>query len=225
MIFIIRGHIRGSFNDDNLYNLLVRLSKLFELQIYIHTWSIQSSSLSWRWVEQNDQLVTEDRVRCYFRELSPLIKHILIDNEHDIEPIGSLEGGVAGSIAPLKGWKYYWAGKHRIAKYLYENLPPDASPVVSMRFDILNCGFHYDCLQITEFLTHYQDERFFKMNRFINNGIGLGCDNIYLGSVKTMYELTKQFYLKMDQISDANRHMRNQELIVPIINQLLILLD
>ena len=94
MIFIIRGHIRGSFNDDNLYNLLVRLSKFFDLQIYIHTWSVQSSNVSWRWVEQNNQLVTEDRIHGYFRELSPCIKHIIIEDERNVELIGSLEGVV-----------------------------------------------------------------------------------------------------------------------------------
>ena len=225
MIFIIRGHIRGSFNDDNLYNLLVRLSKFFDLQIYIHTWSVQSSNVSWRWVEQNNQLVTEDRVHGYFRELSPCIKHIIIEDERNVELIGSLEGVVGGSLAPLRGWKYYWAGKYKILKYLFENLPPDTTPVVSVRFDILNCGFNLDCQQITEFLAHYKDEKFSKMNRLINNGTGLGCDNLYMGSLNTMYELTKQFHFKMDEISQANRHMRNQELIVPIINQLLILLD
>jgi hypothetical protein len=149
----------------------------------------------------------------------------MIDNEKDVELIGNLEGGVGGTLAPLKGWKYYWAGKYRLSKYLYDNLSPETSPVVSMRFDILNCGFNFDCGQITEFLAHYKDEKFVKMNRFVNNGAGLGCDNLYLGSVKTMYDLTKQFYYKLDEISQANRHMRNQELIVPIINQLLILLD
>jgi hypothetical protein len=222
MILILRGHVRDSFDDDNLYNLILQLVEIYPIEIYIHTWNIQSSNVSWRRVEQNNQQVTEERIHTYFRDLSPYIKHIIIDDDRKVQLIGNTEGNVAGSRAPLKGWKYYWYGKYKIAKYLYDKYNPETKPVVSMRFDIFNNSVGFDTNRILEFIDQHKDDNF-KMNSFITEGGYIGCDNLYIGSVKTIYLLTKQFELNMDKICEANLHLHNQELLAPLINQLLLI--
>ena len=221
MILIVRGHVRDSFDDDNLYNLILKLVCRYPIEIYIHTWDVQASHLSWRHVEPNNNPVTEERIITYFRSLSQLIKHIIIEDERDVQLIGNTEGCVAGSNAPLKGWKYYWHGKHKIAEFLYDNFDPETKPVVSMRFDIFNNSVGFDSSQILNFIDKHKDDNF-KMNSFITEGGYIGCDNLYIGSVKTNYLLTKQFAQNMDKICEANRHIRNQELLAPIINQLIL---
>jgi hypothetical protein len=221
MILILRGHIRESFDNDDLYNLISELAQTYPIEIYIHTWNIQSSNVSWRHIEQNNNQVTYDRIFTYFRDLKPLIKNIIKDDESKVKLIGKTEGCVAGSYAPLKGWKYYWHGKYRIAAYLYDHFDPETKPVVSMRFDILTSSVAFDSNRILEFIAHHKDDNF-KMNSFITEGEYIGCDNLYIGSVKTNYLLTKQFEQNMDKICEANRHISNQELLAPIINQLLL---
>ena len=103
MILILRGHTRASFDEDNLYNITAQLARKYPIEIYIHTWDVQASKLSWRQVEQNNKPVTEESIRAYFRDLSPLIKHIIIDDDSQVELIGKTEGGVCLSCAPLEG--------------------------------------------------------------------------------------------------------------------------
>ena len=106
--------------------------------------------------------------------------------------------------------------------YLYYNLDPELKPVVSMRFDVFTNTNGCSENQILNFIAKYKDHDF-KANIFVTEGFYIGCDNLYMGSIRTMYRLTKQFHYKMDQILEANNHIGNQELLAPIINQLLVL--
>ena len=108
-----------------------------------------------------------------------------------------------------------------MAEYLYDKYNPETKPVISMRFDIFNNSVGFDANRILEFIAQHKDDNF-KMNLFITEGGYIGCDNLYIGSVKTNYLLTKQFVQNMDKICEANRHIHNQELLAPIINQLII---
>ena len=221
MILILRGHVRDSFDDDDLYNLVLQLALTYPIEIHIHTWNIQASNVSWRQIKQNDNPITEERTLTYFRELSPLIKHIIIEDDRNVQLTGETEGYVAGSRAPLKGWKYYWHGKYKIAEYLYDKFDPETKPVISMRFDISTNSVGFDSNRVLEFIAQHKHDNF-RMNSFITEGKYIGCDNLYIGSVTTNYLLTKQFVQNMDKICEANRHIRNQEILAPIINQLII---
>jgi len=196
------------------------LNQTYPIEFYIHTWNVQSSSTSWRHVEQNNEPVTEERIHNYFRDLSKFIKHIIIDDDSKVELIGKTDGLIARSLAPLKGWKYYWYGKYKICEFLFNNIDPNVKPVVSMRFDVFGNSVGFSSDQILNFIAKYKDHNF-KTNAFVTEGSYIGCDNLYMGSISTMYHLTKQFHYDMDRILDANQHIGNQELLAPIINQLI----
>ena len=77
MILLLRGHIRDSFNNNDLYNLLADISDIVdELEIYIQTWNVLQSNMSWREIEQDDTIVDEYLIRNYFRRLN--IKNIIM---------------------------------------------------------------------------------------------------------------------------------------------------
>ena len=54
MIILLRGHIRSSFNDNRLYLFIKRLLQTYNLEIYIHTWDILQSNISWRPIEKKE---------------------------------------------------------------------------------------------------------------------------------------------------------------------------
>ena len=81
IIIILRGHIRNSFDDDKLYNLIKKISLNYKIFIFIHTWNIQQSSISWRKVDQINNIITPDTINNYFKDLVPLIKNIIIDDD------------------------------------------------------------------------------------------------------------------------------------------------
>ena len=74
MIIFIRGHIRNSFNDKGLYNLIKSIIKFHktDIKIYIHTWNIYSSNLSWRKIEKNKRNVNPSIIKHYFQDLRDL---------------------------------------------------------------------------------------------------------------------------------------------------------
>ena len=47
---MIRGHVRDSFQNDQLDKFLLLLSKEFDISIHIHTWNISEArkGSSWR---------------------------------------------------------------------------------------------------------------------------------------------------------------------------------
>lgn len=59
MILILRGHIRDSFNNTNLYDLVKDIVNIEpNIKIYIHTWNIFANSLSWRPYKANEREIT-----------------------------------------------------------------------------------------------------------------------------------------------------------------------
>ena len=235
MILVLRGHIRDSLEEDNLYNITAQLARKYPLDIYIHTWNIQSTSRSWRVVPQNNTPVTEERIMKYFKDLSVHIRHIIIDDDAQVELIGKVDGGTGKSCCPLRGWKYYWYGKHRIAEYLYSQSSLRSKPMISMRFDIFANLLNFDGDQVLDFFKQVQDTAYLhfehnteiKKNIFPRDGWAkfvIGCDNIYGGTVETNYLLTNCFANKLDQLLEINPETENQEYLAVMVNNVLGLL-
>ena len=70
MILLIRGHIRLSFSNYNLLNLVKKIySEDKDLVIYISTFNIIQNSTSWRKMNTINTAVTEEMIKNYFKEL------------------------------------------------------------------------------------------------------------------------------------------------------------
>ena len=79
MILYLRGHVRNSFNNNNLYYLLKYINRVMpNIKIYIQTWNIIQSNISWREMNEIDYTVTNELIFNYFRDLSKNIKEIII---------------------------------------------------------------------------------------------------------------------------------------------------
>jgi hypothetical protein len=143
-IFIIRGHIRESFQNKKLLDFLLKVERLYDIDIYIHTWNVFSNGISWRDIPQNVNTVTTEQIYTYFTNvLKNKIKHIIIDDDSKIELIGSTDGKVCG--APKKGWKNMWYGQYKIIQYINDNMNKyNNELIVNMRFDLFGNYFTGD---------------------------------------------------------------------------------
>jgi hypothetical protein len=210
IILMLRGHIRNSFDNNNLYNLIKCLSDNYKLVIYIHTWKIQQNNISWRKMENIDKLITQDIIFEYFNDLKYLIKHIIIDDDNDITLIGNLKGRISG--IPTIGWKRYWYGKYKIIDYINSN--ENDKNIINMRFDVLKNSNNFTAQSITNFI----DNNIYKNitnNIFLNNDTACcGCDNIYIGNINTMFYLIKHFYYNLDEILIKYPYIINPEKLV-----------
>ena len=219
MILIIRGHIRNSFETKKLYDLVKNIYILFpDLQIFIHTWSIFASNVSWRQIIQNEQNVSDEIIYTYFDDLKHLIKKTIIDDDTNIQLIGNLDGNIMKTRMPTIGWKKYWYGKHKIIDYLYNLDINQHEMIVNLRFDIMENSNSFDENNIINFI-QTNSTLIFTKNMLISDGVG--CDNVYIGNIKTMYTLIKHFFYELDDIITVSENTIHQELLVYRMNNFL----
>jgi hypothetical protein len=222
MILIIRGHIRNSFDNKNLYHLIrVIYEKYSDVKIYIHTWRIFSNNISWRHINTNENIVNERIIHDYFGDLSHLIKHIIIDDDKKITLIGKTDGLISGTKMPTIGWKNYWYGKYNIINYIYNNRIDENEMIVNFRFDINTNSYGIDNERILNFIRENHKSVFTK-NVFLKDVI-CGVDNIYIGNLNTMYKLTRKFYYELDDILIRYPDIFHQEQLVCIVNRELLI--
>ena len=219
MIIVIRGHVRNSFETNQLYNFIEELHNIYpDLKIFIHTWNIFANNISWRNIDVNSAQVNEERINNYFGKLSNCIKHIIIDNDKDIKLIGNLVGTINNGPMPIIGWKNYWYGKYKIIDYIYNEEKYDEETVVNLRFDLFSNSNNFDKNLIIDFIKKNNEINFTK-NQFLFDYEANGIDNIYIGNINTMYKLTNKFFYELDDILCKNNNTRNQERLVYRINE------
>ena len=201
MIILIRGHIRNSFNDTKLYEFIQKLSKTNELKIYIHTWNIMQTNVSWRQMHNINIIITEEMIKKYFKNLQKYIVKIIIDNEKLNKLVGSIKGNVSNSKMPKIGWKNMWYGKKRIIDEIGKREPLDEI-IVNTRFDVFSNSNSFNMMSLLYFIN--KNKTIFKKNIFVSEKEMLGIDNIYIGNFNTMFNLIYHFHYNLDFIAMTN---------------------
>jgi len=224
MIVLLRGHIRDSFSDNRLYDFINNVIKRSKnIEIYIHTWNIIQSNISWRSIPKKNIKVTEDMIKKYFKNNSSFIKKIIIDDDNTIELNGNTNGYIAGSDCPIIGWKNYWYGQHKIIDFINSNKELDKekkSFILNMRLDVFNNPHGFDENNIISFIKQYYNEPLTE-NKFMYEKFFLGCDNCFIGNVETMYKLTQYFHFNLDDILKKYKIIGHQEGLVMIENSVM----
>jgi len=223
---MIRGHIRTSFDTPYLYNTIKYLSLNNAIEVYIHTWDIIQSKISWRNLEENKTIVNEEFIRHYFKDLSPFIKKIIIENDKMIVLNGYKEGYIVN--APLIGWKNMWYGQNQLIKYIKNNVTDSNQLVINMRFDLFDNSIVFDFMNVLKFINnviHYKKltNATLAKNIFIKNHPRcFGIDNIFIGNINTMYTLISHFHHNLDHIINIyffNNKLKCHEVLVFLENK------
>jgi hypothetical protein len=209
---MLRGHIRNSFADNHLYNLIKQLSLNNDIKIYIHTWSIIQSNVSWRKMDKIDVNVNENLIKSYFKDLAVYIKEILIESDENISYEGSTNGYISLTHCPKIGWKNMWHGKKKIIDMIGNDIINIDEPIVNIRFDIFtnSVSINYDF--VLNFIQNNKNRKSDKIILMSDKEI-TGIDNLYIGDFNTMFNFIYNFHYNLDNI--LQRHIvRNQEFIV-----------
>lgn len=208
MILMIRGHIRNGFENDNFYNLIKNISNTFDTKIYVHTWNIFQNSLSWRHLVHDPNQVNKKVLQDYFRDLNPLIKNIIIDDDTKINHPGTTEGVIGRTRCPVLGYKNMFYGMLKLSKNVFDNEPKEEI-VVQTRFDVLTNSFGIHTDRILEFLKNPPNNN--DRIKFISEVPFNGIDNIYMSTVENMYRFLQRMYFNLDGINEKHRETRHQE--------------
>jgi len=231
---MIRGHIRSSFETPYLYNTIKYLSLNNDLEIYIHTWDIFQSKISWRNLEEKNTKVTVEIINNYFKDLTPLIKKIIIENDKHIVLHGYREGFIVN--APLIGWKNMWYGQYKLIEYIKQNVPlvkqnvnkQDDQLLINMRFDLFDNSIVFDFMTVLKFINnviYYKNltNQTLSKNIFIKNHPRcFEIDNIYIGNINTINTLISHFHYNLDHIINIyffNKKIKCHEVLVFLENK------
>lgn len=227
MILFIRGHVRNAFDNENLYLLLQMLVSMYDndVKVYIHTMNITQNNLSWRDIPEILDAVTETKIQEYFKELSIFIKYIKISKPEDIELIGNTNYTLTSHpISKLRtleqnknaliGWKNMWWVINTMLHEMYDTYHIRTNEIIiNTRFDLFNnsnfCNLYsiFDLLERNHFPRTYLKHN----NTFITNNVCTGIDNIYIGNIYTMLELSFIFHNRLEDIVNKYSHMIHQE--------------
>lgn len=187
MIVILRGHIRNTFTNNQLYILLKIIQKIVPIKLYIHTWNVQQSNVSWRNIESDNTAITKELICGYFKDIP--IKHIIIDDDKKIELVGNVMGNIIGTAMPTIGWKKYWYGQHQIINFLKLSNCCGDELILNIRFDILNNSCSFTKNDIVQFVIDNSNKKIsnnYLINCSVQNGPKPGCDNAIIGNIDTI---------------------------------------
>jgi hypothetical protein len=204
LIIILRGHIRNSFDNDNLYKLILNISNKYNIRIYIHTWNKTANNLSWKDYPENNNIIDENIIINYFKDLSKFIVSLTIDDDEKIIINGKKDGKLFSGTMNIAGWKNMWYGMKRIMDIVYNN-EKDDKLILNIRFDILiNSQKIHDSV-FFEWLDNTFNETNDKLikNKFIKKIDLLGVDNQIFGDKHTMKVLIDHFN-DLDKINELD---------------------
>jgi hypothetical protein len=201
---IIRGHIRNSFDNHNLYSLIRNARRISNIKIYIHTWNIVQNGLSWRHIEPVYREVKEDLILNYFGKNDPFfdmtdaIDEIIIDDDRKIVLHGKIGGTIGRTNCPVKGYKNMFYGMMRVAEHVYNNVGKDEK-VIQTRFDILSNSFGFKFEDALEFFK--RDVPCGRRVEFWGEKYFNGIDNMCVASAENMYLFIKHLYYNLDELN------------------------
>jgi hypothetical protein len=219
MILFLRGHVRSSFENNILYCLLKKIKLLIpDIKIYIQTWNVIQSNVSWRKMNLIDRSVTNEMIYDYFRDLKSDIKNIVILDDTKIDLIGDLSGNICCTKSPKRGWKNMWYGIYEGLRNINENENKNET-VINTRFDILTNSVELNDVFVLNFIK--KNMNFIKKNIncyenrliIISQTACIGIDNLFIGNCMNMYEFVKYFYFNLDEIFEKYPLVFNQEFI------------
>ena len=137
MNLIIRGHIRNSFESSDFRGLVRSIvDKVPSIKVYVHSWNVVQSSLSWRGMEEDRTEVTPDMVAEYL-DVGESLRRIVVEDDRNVRVPGRVTRTVASTPCPIKGYKLMFYGMMRGSELVLEDSDPE-DLVVQTRFDILS---------------------------------------------------------------------------------------
>jgi AraC-like DNA-binding protein len=212
MKLLLRGHIRNAFDTDDLYNVLQNIHRAIGLEIYIHTWNVFSSSVSWRPIVSDNRTVTEAVIYDYFRDLAPHIKLLKIDDDTTIQLKGRLEGNISKSYMPIHGWKNMLYGMFWITDAVINDISNNDETVATVRFDILTNRFGVSSSYL---YTYFIKNTGMRPNNLVfahgNCSKQIGCDNLIWGNISILHKLLFMLTNHLDDILARSPAEGNQE--------------
>lgn len=131
---IIRGHIRNSFENTKLYELVKKFIEEYNVDVYLYTFKMKDAGKIYGTnTTTNNDAVTEYMIFEYFRDIGPYIKRVILD------PIGTASAIGDTFVAEVSKNKFLhmWKSIYNAVKCVRDS-GVEYTYVVNIRFDYFN---------------------------------------------------------------------------------------
>lgn len=232
MRLIIRGHVRNSLGDARLRDLVWSLiGRRPEIRIYVHSWNTVQSSLSWRKMHEDNTSVSEEMIFEYLDCADNLVR-IEVEDDRLVSIPGRVDGTVASTPCPIKGYKLMFYGMLKGSEYVMED-GGRGDIALQTRFDILSGWARMDAKRILDFLDDIPSEdepirflirpgtnkleRDLRFDRWLRYGAEyephwtLGVENVFSAKAEDMNGFLKHMYENFDEIESRYKGFNHQE--------------
>jgi hypothetical protein len=232
MNLILRGHIRNSFENSALHDLMLSVvAKVPDIKVYVHSWNVVQSSASWRGMEENKNKVTPEIISDYLG-IGKNLRSVVVEDDGDVCVPGRVTGTVASTPCPIKGYKMMFYGMMRGSELVLEDSDPEEL-VVQTRFDMLSNWIRMSPERIVDFLDARPGEgepirflirpgengreRELRLDRWKRHGSEYephwtaGVDNTFMATVKNMNRLLTHMYRRFDEVEAKYKRTNHQE--------------
>ena len=130
LALIIRGHVRDSFDDNKLYDLIKKFTLLYDVDIYISTFNIKNGGKIYSKENGlNNMEITEKCILEYFGDTKKFIKKIIFNSNN----IGNNDKMI-GQISRNK-FLHMWKSIYNAVKYIKNEATTNYNYVFNIRFD------------------------------------------------------------------------------------------
>lgn len=232
MNLIIRGHIRNSFESSDFRGLVRSIvNKVPGIRIYVHSWNVVQSSLSWRGMEEDRTEVTPEMIVEYL-DVGENLRRVVVEDDRNVRVPGRVTGTVASTPCPTKGYKLMFYGMMRGSELVLEDSDPEEM-VVQTRFDILSGWAKMSKERILEFMDFRPGEgepirflirpgendrdRKLRLDRWRRHGSEyephwtLGVENTFMATARNMNVFLSHMYSRFDEVEAKYKRANHQE--------------
>lgn len=235
MNLIIRGHIRNSFENGALRDLVSSVAaKIPEIRVYVHSWDVVQSSVSWRGMKEDRTEVTPEMIAEYFG-IGDCLKKVVVENDTDVSLTGRLDGNVASTPCPIRGYKLMTYGMMKASEMVLKDSRPD-DLVIQTRFDMLSNWVRTPPNKMLDFLDarpgddepirflirpgENERERSLRFDRWIRHGSEyephwtVGVENTFMATAKNMNAFLSHMHANFDDVEAKYKRANHQEWIM-----------
>ena len=232
MKLILRGHIRNSFTNDTLKNLFASLlDKIPNIKVYVHSWNVVQSSLSWRGMEEDRTEVTPDMVAEYL-DVGENLRRVVVEDDRNVRVPGRATGTVASTPCPIKGYKLMFYGMMRGSELVLEDSDPEEL-VVQTRFDMLSNWVRMNPERMLDFMDarpgegepirflirpgENERDRRLRLDRWMRHGSEyephwtVGVENTFMATAGNMNRFLSHMYNRFDEVEAKYKRANHQE--------------
>lgn len=207
------------------------LEKVPNIKVYVHSWNVVQSSVSWRKMDDDRTEVNQEMIVDYLG-IDSNLKKVVVEDDRNVQVPGRVMGTVASTPCPIKGYKLMFYGMMKGSEMVLED-SEDEDLVVQTRFDILSNWSRQNPARVLDFFNarpgpgepirflirpgDNERDRYLRFDRWTRHGSEYephwtcGVENTFMATAINMNKFLSHMYHNFDLVNEKYKKSNHQE--------------